>query len=307
MKKWLTVQNKQRLKILSYFIIALIFYLLIRSLYQNRGKVDWSKLDFNILYLLLSLVFVFLSYMVSIYSWKLMLAEMGEKIGYFQALRIVGKSQLGKYLPGGVWMTASRVYLAEQEGLSKSKVLLSSLVEQEYVFVTALVLSILFLGFRGSILHINLAAFNIGFLLAALLLVNPISLNLFLKWGMKFLRPDQKDYRFSLSLYLILVASYSLCWLLQGAGFFFLVKSFYPVELALLKRFVGVFLLSWLIGFVAIFAPGGLGIREGSMTLLLQSMFPTGLAVTISLVSRIWISLAELLLAGLAVVRKVRT
>lgn len=287
-------------------MVVLVFFFLFKSLYQNWKNFDWNKLEFNFFYFILSILVVLVSYMISIYLWKLMLAEIGERLRFSQALRIVGKAQLGKYLPGGVWMTASRVYLAEQEKLSKSKVLLSSLVEQEYVFATALVLSILLLGFQGSLLKVDLTVFNLFFLILAVIFLNPFSLNLFLRWGMNLFHTDQPDWKFGFKLYAVLILGYSLCWMLQGLGFFFLIGSFYTLELAWLKRLVGIYLLSWIVGFVAIFAPGGLGVREGTMVLLLQGFFPTGLAVTISLASRIWTSILELLLAGLAFASRIR-
>jgi uncharacterized membrane protein YbhN (UPF0104 family) len=47
-------------------------------------------------------------------------------------------------------------------------------------------------------------------------------------------------------------------------------------------------------GFVVIFAPGGLGVREGMMTLLLSSIIPTPLAIAISFVARVWMTLFEI-------------
>src|SRR4030065_238356 len=89
-------------------------------------------------------------------------------------------------------------------------------------------------------------------------------------------------------------------WVLKALGFFFLANSFYNFDYAWLKRFLGMYLFSWVLGFVAVFAPGGLGIREGSMTLFLKSYFPTGFAISLSLIGRVWITILELLLALLA-------
>jgi hypothetical protein len=285
-------------------LVAVIFFFLVRSLVLNWREIDWDKFQFNPVYLLASIISAFGAFLISIALWRRLLLSLGEKTDYWQALRIVGKSQLGKYLPGGIWMTASRLYLAEQEGLSKSRVLLGSLVEQEYVFVNALVLSILFLGFHGSLLELNLSGLNLLFLLLALLFLNPLSLTYLLKLGMKMFRLEYQNWRFGLRLYLILVLGYGLCWILQGLGFFLLAKSFYDLDLGWLKRFIGIYLSSWVIGFVAIFAPGGLGIREGSLALLLQGSFPTGLSVSLSLLSRVWITILELLLVILAFIKK---
>jgi uncharacterized membrane protein YbhN (UPF0104 family) len=295
---------KSWLKPASYLVVAAVFFFLIRSLFQNWQGIDWNKINFNPFYLAFSLVLAFTGLLISIYLMTKILASLREEVTYWQALRIMGKSQLAKYLPGGVWMTASRVYLAEQEKLSKPKVLLGTLVEQEYGFVIALVLSIFCLGFRGSLLAVDLTGFNLLFLLLAVVFLNPISLTYLLKFGMKLARLDYPDWRFSFRLYFILLLGYSFCWILQAVGFFFLAKSFYNLDFAWLKRFLGIYLFSWVLGFVAIFAPGGLGIREGSMALFLKSYFPPGFAISLSLIGRVWITILELLLALLAFAKK---
>lgn len=296
--------SKKWLQPVSYAIILTIFFFLFKSLSSNWKSINWSDLHFNLLYLILSAVLAFSGFLISIYLMELLLLSLNQKISYSQSLRLIGKSQLGKYLPGRVWTTASRIYLAEQEKLSKSKILLGSLVEQEYVFVTALVLSIIFLGFRGSLLQVDFTVFNILLLLLALLFLNPISLTFLLKLGMKLSRLDYPDWRFSFRLYFILLAGYSFCWILQGLGFFFLAKSFYDLDYTWLKKFLGIYLSSWVLGFVAVFAPGGLGVREGSMSLFLKSYFSAGFAISLSLVGRVWISILEFLLALLAFAKK---
>ena len=45
-------------------------------------------------------------------------------------------------------------------------------------------------------------------------------------------------------------------------------------------------------------APGGLGVREGIFALLLNPILPGALNIVASLLSRIWITVSELLLFG---------
>ncbi len=296
LKKWL--------KPVSYLFILAIFFFLFKSLSENWKSVDWNQLHFNPLFLILSAALAFSGFLISIYLMKHLMLSLNQKITYWQSLRLIGKSQLGKYLPGRVWTTASRIYLAEQEKLSKSKILLGSMVEQVYVFVTALVLSIILLGFKGSIIQRDLTVFNVLLLVLALVFLNPFSLTYLLKLGMKLARLDYPHWRFSFRLYIMLLLGYSFCWILQALGFFFLAKSFYDLDYAWLKRFSGTYLFSWLLGFAAIFAPGGLGIREGSMALFLKSYFSPGFAIGLSLISRVWITILELLLALLAFTKK---
>jgi uncharacterized membrane protein YbhN (UPF0104 family) len=56
----------------------------------------------------------------------------------------------------------------------------------------------------------------------------------------------------------------------------------------------GAFAFSLTIGFLAVFVPGGLGVREGILVLLLSLYFPLPVATLISIFSRLYISVVEL-------------
>ncbi|NMC43979.1 MAG: UPF0104 family protein, partial [candidate division Zixibacteria bacterium] len=54
------------------------------------------------------------------------------------------------------------------------------------------------------------------------------------------------------------------------------------------------------IGYLAIFAPGGIGPREAVMTLLLAPFFGPAVAAALSLASRLWLIVVEAVAALIA-------
>ena len=62
----------------------------------------------------------------------------------------------------------------------------------------------------------------------------------------------------------------------------------------------GIYGLSCIIGILAVFAPSGLGVREGIMLLGLGLVMPKEYAVIISIISRLWQTVAELILIAIA-------
>jgi uncharacterized membrane protein YbhN (UPF0104 family) len=62
-------------------------------------------------------------------------------------------------------------------------------------------------------------------------------------------------------------------------------------------RAAGVFAASWLIGFVLLVAPAGVGPREAAMVALLP--LPAGTALLVALVSRLILTAADTVWAGL--------
>jgi hypothetical protein len=60
------------------------------------------------------------------------------------------------------------------------------------------------------------------------------------------------------------------------------------------------FPVAWIVGLVAVAAPGGLGVREGVLAALLSGVLPGGMAVVVALASRVWLTGVELLCAAVA-------
>ena len=77
----------------------------------------------------------------------------------------------------------------------------------------------------------------------------------------------------------------------MSIGFYLLCKSVYP-EVGI--EVLGILPVSMILGIVAIFSPGGLGVREGALTFLLVSTgIPTEMALSISIFSRVWTLIGE--------------
>ena len=94
---------------------------------------------------------------------------------------------------------------------------------------------------------------------------------------------------------IIYVLFYSASWLLFGLAFLIFVKSMAPASFHLYPTLTGAFAFSLNVGFLAVFTPGGIGVREGVLVLLLSSLFPLPVSTLISLLSRLWMTAGELL------------
>jgi hypothetical protein len=95
---------------------------------------------------------------------------------------------------------------------------------------------------------------------------------------------------------IILAAYYSFYWIVAGTAFYFFIHSFYPLGLYYIPILSGIYAISFTAGYLAFFAPAGLGVREGVLTLLLSLFIPTPVAIGISLLSRLWLIGIELVI-----------
>jgi uncharacterized membrane protein YbhN (UPF0104 family) len=88
-------------------------------------------------------------------------------------------------------------------------------------------------------------------------------------------------------------------WLVGGIGFYIFVNSVYPVAPQFILFLTGALAVSNTLGLIAVFAPSGLGVREGALVYLLSFMMATPVAVVISILTRLWMTLIEIGLIGM--------
>jgi len=264
------------------------------SEFEYDYNIDWSYLSLSLLTLVISLFFLPLALrnIVGILKYRISIKKMCFVLFY---------SQIAKYLPGGIWGYVGRVYLYKKEGMSARDATACVFLETLLVLLSGIFvfsMSLCFLDRIPSIEFIvNKYANETGIivLIASPLLLHPKILNLL--WGLIPERISKDRLQFDYSYFSLLkpVLFLILFWLGIGVGFWLLVRSFFYVNLNLLPMAIGVYVLAWIVGFLAFFTPGGLGAREGTLILALNVYLPIYLSAMMAVASRIWWIMGELL------------
>jgi len=298
----ITASARKRLNWLRYTIGSIIvivsFYFLISQLVRDWLQIPFSQLRFNPFLLIVSyILLVFLHFPLGGYGWKLILAGFGEKIPVMRCIAIITVTQLGKYAPGKVWFTLGRMSFAKRDGVPEAKTLTSVVIETGFLLLAAIFL----LGSAILLLPRTVVpkAIYYCFLLAPLTLIitYPPVLNRILKPLLKWFKQPIFSLELSYPQLLLILSVYVLDWFIQGVGCFILINSFYPLPLSRLPVLLGGYSISWILGFIILIAPAGLGIREGIYTYILKLVMPQPIAIISALITRIWMSTAELVMA----------
>jgi uncharacterized membrane protein YbhN (UPF0104 family) len=95
-------------------------------------------------------------------------------------------------------------------------------------------------------------------------------------------------------------------WLLLGASFWLCARGLLAVPAHDLAYYMGAFAVAWLAGLAAIYAPGGLGVREAVLVALLGGRIGAANALVVAAASRLILILVDVLLAAVAAVVKRR-
>ena len=281
-------------------IILLIFYFLIKTLVSNWNQVkdfDW-RFNYYLLTISVALQILTLLWLLKILKW--ILKKTGSSVSYRRLFKAWFISSLGKYLPGKVWQFLGMIFLLEKEGVPKKNTFSSVVLGQTLSVISGLLVGALFLGSdlysqifpKNPALMILIIVFFMGILA---LFFYPKLLERIMNFGLRILKKDQILLDFKSKDIFFYFLFYSLAWFSFGLGFTVFVKAFTPASLGIYPGLTGAFAFSYNIGFLALFAPGGIGVREGILVLLLEAYFPAPVAILISILSRLWVSLVELL------------
>ena len=249
----------------------------------------------------------------SLYTYPLATLLIGftEKyVSFRDAFTLFHLANITRYLPGRIWGVVRLLSLSKQFGVSKTATA-SSLtlhVGIETALGGLIALSLLFLEHSRLTVENVLEKVEEQTLLLTLALIGVIA-------GLVFLTPKLATYTRAFlkkiqdtgapllenpRLWFKIILSHVLLWCCQGIAFFFFVKSLASVRWADAGILIASFAFAWIVGFLSFLTPGGLGIREGLLGLLLARFMPTPRATLVALLCRLWMLSAEILLAGTA-------
>jgi hypothetical protein len=282
-------QTKTVLKTL-WWILILVFI----SLFLARNLGTAASVIRKLPFTTLSMAFL------AILFAKLLLVEVMRRaldrfvirFAYRDCFRIYNITQLGKYIPGSVWQFLGRIALYRERGLCNSTIKNSLLLETFWVVFSAFGIGLVLILFTKSSLIWNLITQLPDFLTHYLTLagISLIGLSLLIIWR-KPLLSYAKTYRFDREILLVVI----LLWLCLGFSFWITLQPILEASPPFLY-IVGLYALSYAIGFVVPFAPAGVGIREAALVTGLLPYFDTNSAIVLATINRLLYIISELLL-----------
>jgi hypothetical protein len=269
--------------------------------WDHWNQVKGTSFTFEAYPLILSTLIFAFSYFIQIWAWYLITVKLGIALSISDTLKSWFYSQLGKYLPGKVWLLLSRFYFYESKGKSRKAISIALYFETATVIDAAYLIFLAALIFHSENWPLSSwrqSGWLFPLLLLGFVFLHPRVLQKILNWVlMRFKRePLSLSISYPDILWILFVCIIS--WIVGGIGFYIFVNSVYPVAPQYILFLTGALAISSTLGLLALFAPSGLGVREGALVYLLSFMMATPVAVIISVLTRIWMTLVEIGLIG---------
>ena len=265
-------------------------------LQEQSVTVNWPVLIFSQLVLTLALA------LMAVPNW-LVLRALNARLPFATVLRFWFLSNIAKYLPGSIWSLPGRMFLYQRAGVPLAQGVVAVFWEALLLLLSALLLTIL--GWPlferqvpAALLAGAIILMALG-MLAVLVIISSLRLR---KRVLTLPMPERlrrhltrEDLWLTLPQFLWLLALYVGCWLLIGVGFGMMVFAISPAfENGWWPQLIGLYMGAWLVGFVIIFTPGGIGPRDLLLGLGLSLLMNDPLPTVATILARILWTLAEI-------------
>ncbi len=292
--------------ILGWAAAAIIVYFLVRQLDNNWSDIasgDW-KIAWP--YLILSAATLFIAYLFLAQAWRLIIFGFGLKPGFIGSFRVMYLAQLGRYIPGKIWQVVGMVGVANQIGIPSSVSLASFALAQIYYLPAAFLLIPLLLGDPGKFESLKFLG-NLFYIFAAILVLiclaiflMPRGIGRLLNFALCMLKKDEVSYNPSFLNRMAIFAVYLVSWILMGISFKLFIVAVSPETEISYSFAAGTYIASYVIGYLSIIAPGGLGVREAILAAIMQVIMPFPSATLIAFANRFFITIVEAIVSLLA-------
>ncbi len=287
-------------KVVSLIFLVTIFSFLGYNIIKNWDFISSFSWKFNPYEYPAILILILAVYPMNTFSWFFVSRAIGMRLKFPTSFKIWVLSNFARYMPGGVWQYFGRVYLAKKEGISLELATTSVVLEILFTLLAGGFV-ILITGFFGGLdtgySLKTILLFVIFTTLFLVILTNNKFLNILTNWLSKFTSKREMLKKFRIKFYLIplILLSFSMQFIIDGAILFFLSRQATDLSLLQLPAFVGIFTLSWILGYLTIIAPSGFGVQEVTQAILLSHYMPFSVASVIAILFRLFLIFGELL------------
>lgn len=293
-------------------LFPVVFYgLLIIFLAIYIQNLDWSKLKavrVSWPYLGIATVLALGMRHWGAFVWLTLLKSLGAvdlRSRRVQLLYVYAKSWLGRYIPGTAPWILGKIYFASQLGVSKNKLAVSSLLEGALQIVVTLIIAFIILLFdpRVDVIDPGFKLLLAVILLGCIITLIPGVFGRIISLAYKVVKRKTfpTEHMAGRSTILKGAGLYVIGAILGGLSFFFIAKTVYaPLGYNDMLFVLGASNLASAVSMLAIFAPSGLGVREGIQVLLLSLIMPVEFAILIAVVTRIWNVAVDFVFLGMA-------
>ncbi|MBR6403952.1 MAG: flippase-like domain-containing protein [Eubacterium sp.] len=282
---------KKIIKLVGKAVSILSILFVIRAIYKLG--FDFSNIDNWPIFILVVIICVLIktgTVFLSGSAWYGWLALFtGKKDKHKEAVAVYAKANIGKYLPGNVMHYVERNLFAGKLGMSQKKLAAASVLEVLTLVSVAFIMAVVVSASQLKIaLHKVGESYKamIALVIALGILFVAVVFFVFRKKIKQFLE-DVSPKELLLTVLRNMFLDGMVLFLLGSVMVVLYCYMGGTFELQTAAKIISGYVIAWVLGFVVPGAPGGVGVREIVILLLLESVIGGGLVTTLSITHRL--------------------
>jgi len=299
-------------KILGGVIVFIIGYFFYQTIAENWDKLRGYDFSYEILPILLSVLIILISVIYLGFIWREILYSLTKKmLDPLKMIKIQLNSWLCKYIPGKLGTALMKVYLGNKEGFSKKELFISTVYENILVilsnFIVGIPIVLIFFEKFSSNQQYLILLIGVGCIFVIILLTTRL-LPFLIRIFFKIIKRGEIDNKYFLKKQKVglILMLYIINIFVFGFSLFLVITGFIDINWWHVFYVISAFAFANLIGILTVFVPAGLGVREGVLSLFLANIMPLEIAIIISIVSRLWLALIDLIIVFLISAFKIK-
>ncbi|WP_460886085.1 lysylphosphatidylglycerol synthase domain-containing protein [Promicromonospora xylanilytica] len=280
-----------------------VWYVLGNRAALTRAAADLSATDLVVV-VALGALYVW----CTLLAWRAVLTDLGSPLSLRSAVAVFGISQLGKYVPGGVWNVVAAAEVGAGHDVPRSRSAASMLVAVAVSVASGAAVGAVALPFVSAD-ALGAWSWVVWAAPVVVVVLAPPVLNRLVGLAVRVARRGSLEHPMTWG-GLGRAAAWSVAgWLVAGAQLWVLCAALgLSPTVRTFALAAGGWALAWTAGFLFVVAPAGAGVRELVLAAVLAGALPAPAAALAVLVSRVILTVLDLLLAGagLLVTRAIR-
>jgi hypothetical protein len=289
------------LKKIIQYILSLIVIIAVGYFFYLEFKNNWNTIRtyhfaINFYYIFASIIVMAIGFLMETYIWQIFVNDyLTKKLNFLESIALYNTSAMLKYIPGRIWSYTAQIALMSSKGISKTVLIYINMI----CFICLVFVSAIYASYY-YLFYLQMAPWEISILMFILLIIldfvfviwnTPIINYLIIPIFKREIQPIKM--RKLLLVYVQLL--YLLSYIPVGIGMYFLAKGIgMEIPFFSILPLIATLSVSLVFGYIAFFSPGGLGIREGTMLVMLKQFSNVETALILPIAMRLIYIIIEL-------------
>ncbi len=296
--------------ILRYVVAAAVIlaagYFFYLEFTNNADALHRYKFTVHPLYIFISLILGTSGFLVGTVVWRICVNHyIRKQLNLLESIALYNTSALLKYIPGKIWTYAAQMALLSSRGISSALVVYINLISFVcFFFVSAIIASFYYF----VVLKVTSAGITV--LLFALLLSLDV---IFIVWNTtiinslviplgRLFKIELEPIKMKKRIYIYVQIWYFIAYAYLGVAMFFLARGIgMHIPFFNIFAITATISIAAILGYIAFFSPGGLGVREGMMFIMLRQYASVEVALILPIAARLLCIIADLVLGALGI------